>query len=224
MNLLTQNSKLKKTSKHFNKRVFNFGLPAYKSSTGKVVCRMADQCIKFCYAKKGAYIWSNVSPAFEKRLQISMQDNFVDLMVAEIKKKKVDYVRVHDSGDYYDKRYLAKWFKIAELLPNVRFYSYTNEVGMIKNLESIPKNYDFIFSDSGKQKDLINKKASEVMTKNPKVVKEDTLVGEALNIMNSKKITILCVQQKNKKNNNEKFFYKSSLILPLKIPNNCKAN
>ena len=43
-------------------------------------------------------------------------------------------------------------------MPNVRFYSYTNEVGMIKNLESIPKNYDFIFSDSGKQSDLINKK------------------------------------------------------------------
>lgn len=158
MNLLTQNSKLKKTSKHFNKRVFNFGLPAYKSNTGKVVCRMADECIKFCYAQKGAYIWSNVSPAFEKRLEISMQDNFVDLIVMEIQKKKVDYVRVHDSGDYYDKRYLAKWFKIAELLPNVRFYSYTNEVGMIKNLESIPKNYDFIFSDSGKQSDLINKK------------------------------------------------------------------
>ena len=158
MNLLTQNSKLKKTSKHFNKRVFNFGLPAYKSSTGKVVCRMADQCIKFCYAKKGAYIWSNVAPAFEKRLEISMQDNFVDLMIAEIKKKKVDYVRVHDSGDYYDKRYLAKWFKIAELLPNVRFYSYTNEVGMIKNLESIPKNYDFIFSDSGKQNKFIDQK------------------------------------------------------------------
>ena len=158
MELLTQNSKLKKTSKHFDKRVFNFGLPAYKSNTGKVVCRMADECIKFCYAQKGAYIWSNVSPAFEKRLQISMQDNFVDLMVAEIKKKNVEYVRVHDSGDYYDKRYLAKWFKIAELLPSVKFYSYTNEVGMIKNSEDIPKNYDFIFSSSGKQSDLIDKK------------------------------------------------------------------
>ena len=158
MELLTQNSKLKKTSKHFDKRVFNFGLPAYKSNTGKVVCRMADKCKKFCYAKKGAYIWSNVSPAFEKRLQISMQDNFVDLMVAEIKKKKVEYVRVHDSGDYYDKRYLAKWFKIAELLPNVRFYSYTNEIGMIKKSKDIPKNYDFIFSGSGKQSYLIDKK------------------------------------------------------------------
>ena len=43
------------------------------------------------------------------------------------------------------------------------------------------------------KKDLINKKASEVMTKKPKVVKEDTLVGEALNIMNSIKITSLFV-------------------------------
>ena len=158
MELLTQNRKLKKTSKYFDKRVFNFGLPAYKSNTGKVVCRMADKCIKFCYAQKGAYIWSNVSPAFEKRLKISMQDDFVDVMVAEIKKKNVEYVRVHDSGDYYDKRYLAKWFKIAELLPNVKFYSYTNEIGMIKNSKDIPKNYDFIFSNSGKQRDLIDKK------------------------------------------------------------------
>ena len=42
-------------------------------------------------------------------------------------------------------------------------------------------------------KNIINKKASEVMTKKPKVVKEDTLVGEALNLMNSIKITSLFV-------------------------------
>ena len=42
-------------------------------------------------------------------------------------------------------------------------------------------------------KNIINKKASEVMTKKPKVVKEDTLVGEALNLMNSTKITSLFV-------------------------------
>ena len=42
-------------------------------------------------------------------------------------------------------------------------------------------------------KNIINKKASEVMTKKPKVVKEDTLVGEALSLMNSTKITSLFV-------------------------------
>ena len=47
-------------------------------------------------------------------------------------------------------------------------------------------------------KDLIYKKASEVMTRNPKLVTEQTLVGEALNIMNSMKITSLFVCKNSK--------------------------
>ena len=155
MNLLTQNSKLKKTSKELGLRVFNFGIPAYKSASGKLTCPMADSCVKFCYAKKGAYIWSNVKPAFEKRYQLSKTDKFVDAMNAEIRKKKPDYVRVHDSGDYYSRAYLKKWIDIANSNPNVRFYSYTNMIDMMLKT-SLPDNYDIIFSDSGKQKHLID--------------------------------------------------------------------
>jgi len=157
MNLLTQNSKLKKTSKHFDKRVFNFGIPAYKSASGKTTCPFADGCVKFCYAKKGAYIWSNVKPAFEKRYQLTKTDLFVEAMDTEIKKKKADYVRVHDSGDYYSPKYLQKWLTIAKNNPSVRFYSYTNSIQFIKDLKTIPTNFDFIFSDSGKQVNLIDK-------------------------------------------------------------------
>ena len=157
MNLLTQNSKLKKTSKALGLRVFNFGIPAYKSASGKLTCPMADECVKFCYAKKGAYIWSNVQPAFEKRYQLSKTDNFIDAMNNEIKRKKPDYVRVHDSGDYYSKAYLQKWIQIAIHNPDVKFYSYTNMVDMILNT-SLPSNYDIIFSDSGKQKHSINER------------------------------------------------------------------
>ena len=156
MNLLTQNSKLKKTSKALNLRVFNFGIPAYKSASGKLTCPMADECVKFCYAKKGAYIWSNVQPAFEKRYQLSKTLEFIDAMNAEIKKKRPDYVRVHDSGDYYSRSYLAKWITIANQNPDVRFYSYTNMIDMILKT-NLPDNYDIIFSDSGKQKHLIDK-------------------------------------------------------------------
>jgi hypothetical protein len=157
MNLLTQNTKLKKTSKELGLRVFNFGIPAYKSASGKLTCPMADSCVKFCYAKKGAYIWSNVKPAFEKRYQLSKTDMFVDAMNAEIRKKKPDYVRVHDSGDYYSRAYLKKWIDIANSNPNVRFYSYTNMIDMILKT-SLPDNYDIIFSDSGKQKHLIDER------------------------------------------------------------------
>lgn len=157
MNLLTQNTKLKKTSKALELRVFNFGIPAYKSSSGKLTCPMADGCIKFCYAKKGAYIWSNVKPAFEKRYELSKTDNFITEMNEEIRKKKPDYVRVHDSGDYYSRAYLHKWIQVANDNPHVRFYSYTNMIKMFLNV-SLPNNYDVIFSDSGKQKELINEK------------------------------------------------------------------
>jgi hypothetical protein len=154
-NLLTQNSKLKKTSKEMGLRVFNFGIPAYKSASGKMICGMASECVKFCYAKKGAYIWSNVAPAFEARYELSKTDKFVEAMNAEIKKKKPDYVRVHDSGDYYSRKYLDKWIEIAIHNPSVRFYSYTNMVDMILKTV-LPDNYDIIFSDSGKQKHLID--------------------------------------------------------------------
>ena len=157
MNLLTQNTKLKKTSKALGLRVFNFGIPAYKSASGKLTCPMADECIKFCYAKKGAYIWSNVKPAFENRYQLSKTDDFIDAMNNAIKRKKPDYVRVHDSGDYYSKAYLQKWIQIAIHNPEVKFYSYTNMVDMILNT-SLPSNYDIIFSDSGKQKNLIDER------------------------------------------------------------------
>ncbi len=156
MNLLTQNSKLKKTSKSLGLRVFNFGIPAYKSASGKLTCPFADACVKFCYARKGAYIWSNVQPAFEKRYQLSKTNDFVNKINQEIIKKKPDYVRVHDSGDYYSKAYLRKWLAIAMHNPQVRFYSYTNCVSMLKNTK-LPDNYDIIFSDSGKQKHLIDK-------------------------------------------------------------------
>jgi len=157
MELLTQNSKLKKTSKELGVRVFNFGIPAYKSASGKLTCPMADACVKFCYAKKGAYIWSNVKPAFEKRYELTKTDDFVNKMYEEIVKKKPDYVRVHDSGDYYSKKYLDKWIDIALLFPEVKFYSYTNMVQMFLDV-NLPSNFDVIFSDSGKQKHLINEK------------------------------------------------------------------
>tara|TARA_R100000808_G_C2099847_1_gene117308 strand:+ start:50 stop:652 length:603 start_codon:yes stop_codon:yes gene_type:complete len=155
MNLLTQNSKIKKTAKHFNVRLFNFSIPAYKSKDGMVICPMADACIKFCYARKGAYPLANKWS--ELKLEASLKNDFVQAMNQDIKDKKAEYIRVHDSGDYYSKQYLLKWFKIAEQNPAVRFYSYTNNITMIKALKSIPINFDFIFSDSGKQSKFINK-------------------------------------------------------------------
>ena len=45
---------------------------------------------------------------------------------------------------------------------------------------------------------FFEKKASEIMTKNPTLANKDMLVGEAINLMNTKKITSLFVCEKKK--------------------------
>lgn len=157
MELLTQNTKLKSTSKAMNKRVFNFGITAYKSMSGKLICPFAKDCVKFCYAQKGAYSWSNVKPAFEKRYELTKTDNFINLMNSEIKRKKVDFLRIHDSGDFYSKSYIQKWFQIANDNPNVKFYAYTKSFILFQGL-NIPDNLDIIYSEGGKHDKLINTK------------------------------------------------------------------
>ena len=153
--LITQNTKLKKTSKITGMRVYNFGIPAFQDEEGKRTCPFAGACAKFCYAQKGAYVWSNVSPAFQFRYLATKCDSFVDKMIAELVKKRVDILRVHDSGDYYSRKYIDKWLTIAKRLPNVRFYSYTKSIPLFLDLD-IPDNYDIIFSEGGTRDDLIH--------------------------------------------------------------------
>jgi len=98
--LITQNTKLKKTSNVIGQRVFNFGIPAFQDSEGKRTCPFAGACAKFCYAQKGAYVWSNVSPAFQHRYLATQCDSFVDKMIAELKKKKGEMLRVPYSREF----------------------------------------------------------------------------------------------------------------------------
>ena len=148
MELLTQNGKLKKTSKATGLRVFNFGIPAQST------CLWADKCKKYCYASKGAYIWSNVKPAFERRLEVTKQDDFPQVMIAEIVKKKADVVRIHDSGDFYSREYVHKWFKVMESLPQVKFYAYSKSLPLLDGVK-LPANFTLIKSEGGKRDDLI---------------------------------------------------------------------
>ena len=201
--IITQNSKLKETSKKLGLRVFNFGITAYKTKSGKLTCPFADACIKFCYAQKGAYIWSNVAKVFEQRYELTKQDNFIEIMKAEIIKKRVDFLRVHDSGDFYSNKYFLKWMQIADQLPNVKFYAYTNSISIVKNnTKSIPNNFDFIFSDSGKQTNLIDKNKD----RHTKIFKtEKELQNEGY--INASKIDLFASKYINPNNNKVGLIY-----------------
>lgn len=151
MELLTQNSKLKKTSLLNGLKVYNFGIPAQDT------CLWAGECKKYCYASKGAYIWSNVKPAFERRLEATKLDSFPQVMTAEIIKRKIDVVRIHDSGDFYSREYLHKWFKIMDSLPQVKFYAYSKSLPLFVG-EKLPDNFTVIYSEGGKKDSWIDTK------------------------------------------------------------------
>jgi len=153
INYLSENSKMKKSG---GLRTFNFGIPAYKSRSGFKTCPLAGECAKGCYATMGAYNYPVVSNAYERRLELTKSDNFVEVIDAEIKRKKlIQRVRIHDSGDFYNKKYFEKWIEIAYLNPKIEFYAYTKMVSMVKRYK-LPVNFTIIFSFGGKQDSMID--------------------------------------------------------------------
>lgn len=143
--LLTSNSKLKKD------KIWNFDLPAYKSSTGLITCPNASTCIANCYARQGTYQFSNVKAKHEANLQATLKDSFVADMIAEITKlgKKVRAIRIHSAGDFYSREYADKWLEIINALPTVQFYAYTKSWDWF-NLDNLPTNFKVIQSEGGK--------------------------------------------------------------------------
>lgn len=155
-NWLTQNSKMKK----MKVKTFNWGIPAYKSKDGFKTCPNAAACIVGCYAKSGAYLFSNVAKVFEQRLKLSQSANFVSIMNAEIKRRNVEQVRIHDSGDFYSVEYLHKWIEIMQANPQTNFYSYTKMVTLLKDYASrgvLPDNFIVIYSYGGTEDKLISR-------------------------------------------------------------------
>jgi hypothetical protein len=147
---LSTNEKLKRSG------IYSWGIPAYKSASGMVTCPGAKSCIVGCYAKNGRYAMPNVKLAQEKRLALSLTDSFVETIDAELKARKVNKLRVHDSGDFYSLEYLNKWIEIARLNPKTLFYAYTKMIPLLKMVSDFPGNFVIIKSFGGKWDDQID--------------------------------------------------------------------
>ena len=166
MPLLTQNSKMRKTSQKTDITVVNWTIPAFLSNTGLKTCPMAGVCATGCYARSGTYRFANAVKAHEAKLAFTLQDDFVFKMVCELEhwlgKKSVKQlrVRIHDSGDFYSLQYLNKWIEVMKHFENnkrIAFYAYTKQVQMITDNKSrMPTNFAYIFSYGGKQDHLID--------------------------------------------------------------------
>jgi len=112
--------------------IIGFGIPAdYDMGNGMNTCPGALACRAVCYAKQGRYAMPNVVNARMHNLEMSLQPDFVENVVRDLDRmRKVNTVRIHDSGDFYNQEYYNKWCLIAKTLPHITFYAYTKTVNM----------------------------------------------------------------------------------------------
>lgn len=109
------NAKLKRDA------IANFSLPAGLTCPGAGACNRG-----FCYAQIGNYVRTNVIRRQVENFLASKRHYFVDIMLDRIFRiKGLEYVRIHDAGDFYSDDYISKWCEIIKEAPRVKFYAYT---------------------------------------------------------------------------------------------------
>lgn len=154
MNYLSNNnSKLRKNN------IYSWGIPAGESKSGIKTCPNAGLCATGCYAMQGFYIMPSVSKAQEARLKLAESDLFIDAIDDEIKRRGVKRLRIHDSGDFYNGKYLMKWIEIINRNPQTKFYAYTKMIKLFKGWENqsrLPSNFHVIYSTGGTQDSAID--------------------------------------------------------------------
>jgi len=155
-----KNKKLQKTQGTGAYNIMGFGIPADHDFTDENLvkrntCPGALACRAVCYAKQGGYLWPASIAARAHNLALSQNPNFVALMIEDLARfRKVDTVRVHDSGDFYSQGYFDAWCWIARAFPNITFYAYTKSLDL--DLSGAPHNFRVTQSLGGKFDGLVN--------------------------------------------------------------------
>ena len=97
-----------------------FSLPVITTCPGKT-----PFCEHFCYGLKGWFTMERIKQVNDERLDATLRDDFVDIIVKEILKTKAPAFRLHVVGDFYTVEYVEKWIEIAKRLPDVIFFGST---------------------------------------------------------------------------------------------------
>jgi hypothetical protein len=130
------------------KGVLVWNLPVFDTCPGKT-----PSCEAVCYADRGNSRWPATKRRHAKNLQAAEADNFVEKVIAEIRKRGASLVRIHSSGDFFSAAYVARWVAVAEATPGVTFWCYTRSwrvpeiMPQLERLASLPNVYVWFSCD-----------------------------------------------------------------------------
>lgn len=164
--LLRQNRRLRAL------RIYNWSLPALAARLpdGRTVkvCPSAGVCASVCYARNGTFLWPVVKSRHTENLRLVLDepDRWQQEMLAELTAPRFDraWVRLHDSGDFFSRDYLARWLEIMHARPRTRFYCYTKEVSLFRELvePDPPLNFWWVYSLGGIQDSALDEDRDRV--------------------------------------------------------------
>lgn len=87
------------------------------------------ECKSYCYANKAEKLYPDTLPFRYRNWELSKKDNFVDEVCKHLSRMRVlRAVRIHESGDFYNQKYLDKWVEIAKRFPKIIFTAYTKSL------------------------------------------------------------------------------------------------
>lgn len=151
----TGNRKYKK----YGRRLVTFGLPAHRSQYGLITCPGAGKCLIGCYAQQGWYRSSRVKDIQEARLKLVRSNHMTATLDAELQRRKPKFVRIHDSGDFFDDEYMQRWIQLCGSNPAITFFTYSKMIPMyLKFKNRIPPNLYIVLSEGGIWDHMINQK------------------------------------------------------------------
>lgn len=83
-----------------------------------------------CYATKGNYNYSTTIDALGVRTWLVYNDLFFveNCIKAQIEYNNIQFIRIHASGDFFNRDYASMWQDIVKEFPNTHFWTYTKNV------------------------------------------------------------------------------------------------
>lgn len=116
------------------KDILLFNLPRESTCPGSTaLCRQA------CLARRFKR-FPQLDKLYAQALEASKSTTFVPDMFRELRERRPVIVRIHVSGDFYNRSYIRKWEKIIRATPGTAFFAYTRswrEPSLLAGLERL---------------------------------------------------------------------------------------
>lgn len=134
----TRNKKLMELASHSGKRVVAFNLPAGHTCPAASLClaksdritgklSYGKDCKFTCYAALTECVFPNTRKANWHNYDLLRglsADSMAELIVKSMP-KKTEIVRIHSSGDFFNRVYFKAWQLVTTELTNIMFFGYT---------------------------------------------------------------------------------------------------